>query len=44
MDFGAEMGQTLVTTKEAPGFILNYFIVAFNDTCFRRACENNLDL
>jgi 3-hydroxybutyryl-CoA dehydrogenase len=33
MAFGKALGQVLVTTKETPGFILNHFIVAFNNAC-----------
>lgn len=35
MQFGKELKQVFVTTKEVPGFILNHFIVAFNNACIR---------
>ena len=41
MELGKAMGQVMVTTKDTPGFILNYFIVAFNNACIR-ALEDNL--
>ena len=41
MNFGKALGQTCVLTKDAPGFILNRFIVAFNNMCIK-AYENNL--
>jgi 3-hydroxybutyryl-CoA dehydrogenase len=33
MAFGEALGQVFVTTQETPGFILNHFIVAFNNAC-----------
>ena len=33
MELGKAMGQVLVTTKDSPGFILNHFVVAFNNSC-----------
>ena len=41
MEFGKTLGQVFVTTKDTPGFILNHFIVAFNNDCIR-AYENGL--
>lgn len=41
VEFGETLGQVLVNTKERPGFILNHFIVAFNNDCIR-AYENGL--
>ena len=41
MEFGKALGQVFVTTKDTPGFILNHFIVAFNNDCIR-AYENGL--
>ena len=41
MEFGKAFGQVLVNTKETPGFILNHFIVAFNNDCIR-AYEDGL--
>ena len=41
MEFGKALGQVFVTTKDTPGFILNHFIVAFNNACIR-AYENGL--
>lgn len=41
IEFGKALGQVLVTTKDTPGFILNHFIVAFNNACIR-AYENGL--
>lgn len=41
MEFGKALGQVLVTTKDTPGFILNHFIVAFNNACIR-AYEDGL--
>jgi 3-hydroxybutyryl-CoA dehydrogenase len=41
MEFGKAIGQVLVNTKETPGFILNHFIVAFNNDCIR-AYEDGL--
>ena len=35
MSFGKEINQVFVTTTETPGFILNHFIVAFNNACIR---------
>ncbi|MEW5911840.1 MAG: 3-hydroxyacyl-CoA dehydrogenase family protein [Thermodesulfobacteriota bacterium] len=35
MELGKALGQKLVTTKDTPGFILNYFVVAFNNACIR---------
>ena len=33
--FLEEVGQTPVTVKDAPGFVLNYFLVAFQNDCIR---------
>ena len=41
MEFGKALGQVLVTTKDTPGFILNHFVVAFNNSCIA-AYENGL--
>ena len=41
MKFGEALGQVLVTTKDSPGFILNHFVVAFNNSCIT-AYENDL--
>lgn len=41
MELGKALGQVLVTTKDTPGFILNHFIVAFNNACIR-AYEDGL--
>jgi 3-hydroxybutyryl-CoA dehydrogenase len=41
MEFGKALGQVLVTTKDSPGFILNHFVVAFNNSCIT-AYENGL--
>jgi 3-hydroxybutyryl-CoA dehydrogenase len=41
MAFGKALGQVCVTTKDTPGFILNHFIIAFNNACIR-AYENGL--
>lgn len=41
MEFGKALGQVLVTTEETPGFILNHFIVAFNNACIK-AYEDGL--
>ncbi len=41
MEFGKTLGQVLVTTQETPGFILNHFIVAFNNACIK-AYEDGL--
>lgn len=41
MEFGKALGQVFITTKETPGFILNHFIVAFNNACIR-AYEDGL--
>ena len=41
MEFGKALGQVFVTTRDTPGFILNHFIVAFNNDCIR-AYENGL--
>ncbi len=35
MAFGKALGQVFVTTQETPGFILNHFIVAFNNACIQ---------
>jgi 3-hydroxybutyryl-CoA dehydrogenase len=35
MEFGKALGQVFITTKETPGFILNHFIVAFNNACIK---------
>jgi len=35
MEFGKALGQVFVTTKETPGFILNHFIIAFNNACIK---------
>jgi len=34
-EFGKALGQVLVDTRDTPGFILNYFIIAFNNACIR---------
>ncbi len=39
--FSDRLGQVRVTTQDTPGFILNYFIVAFNNDCIR-AYESGL--
>lgn len=41
IQFGKDLGQVLVTTKDSPGFILNHFVVAFNNSCIS-AYENGL--
>lgn len=41
MEFGKALGQVFITTQETPGFILNHFIVAFNNDCIR-AYEDGL--
>jgi 3-hydroxybutyryl-CoA dehydrogenase len=41
MAFGKALGQVFVTTEETPGFILNHFVVAFNNACIQ-AYENGL--
>ncbi|MFH1351604.1 MAG: 3-hydroxyacyl-CoA dehydrogenase family protein [Pseudomonadota bacterium] len=41
MEFGKVLGQVFITTKETPGFILNHFIVAFNNACIN-AYEDGL--
>jgi 3-hydroxybutyryl-CoA dehydrogenase len=41
MEFGKALRQVFVTTKETPGFILNHFIVAFNNACIK-AYEDGL--
>jgi len=41
MEFGKALNQVLVTTQETPGFILNHFIVAFNNACIK-AYEDGL--
>lgn len=35
MEFGKKLNQVFVTTVETPGFILNHFIVAFNNSCIK---------
>lgn len=41
MELGKVLGQVFVTTRDTPGFILNHFIVAFNNACIR-AYEDGL--
>ncbi|MFH1481872.1 MAG: 3-hydroxyacyl-CoA dehydrogenase family protein [Pseudomonadota bacterium] len=35
IEFGKALGQVLVNTKDTPGFILNYFIIAFHNACIQ---------
>ena len=34
-ELGEQLGQVIINTKDTPGFILNHFVVAFNNSCIR---------